>query len=393
MRIADLVAQADGLREDAYSKRAIIIRLKPDLTTEIVNVDLAAALSGNTEANIQLNREDQITVYSVLDFKEYYNVTINGEIKVPGQYQFREKLTLNDLLIQAGGLIGSASKRVEIARMIKSEQTDDNNPKKAELFNLEIDAANNEQIKNFELQPFDVINIRKMSVYEKPQMVTINGAVAYAGIYVLANKTERVLDIVKRAGGLTSIANVDGVKIKRPIQTSQIEQLENMDVKLGKGDTIQNKLTKKLKEDLKYATIPVDWKKITEDPISNTNITLLAGDEIEVAIINESVKVSGNVLLTSEIPFQKGKGFHYYINAVGGADSKAWKKKAYIIYPNGKAAVTGSFLFFRNYPKVTAGSQIVVPEKPEVRKTTIGEIVSIASVLVGMTGVVIAVLR
>ena len=393
MRIADLVARADGLREDAYSKRAIIIRLKPDLTTEIVNVDLAAALSGNTEANIQLNREDQITVYSVLDFKEYYNVTINGEIKVPGQYQFREKLTLNDLLIQAGGLIGSASKRVEIARVIKSEQTDDNNPKKAELFNLEIDAANNEQIKNFELQPFDVINIRKMSVYEKPQMVTINGAVAYAGIYVLANKTERVLDIVKRAGGLTSIANVDGVKIKRPIQTSQIEQLENMDVKLGQGDTIQNKLTKKLKEDLKYATIPVDWKKITEDPNSNTNITLLAGDEIEVAIINESVKVSGNVLLTSEIPFQKGKGFHYYINAVGGADSKAWKKKAYIIYPNGKAAVTGSFLFFRNYPKVTAGSQIVVPEKPEVRKTTIGEIVSIASVLVGMTGVVIAVLR
>ncbi len=393
MRIADLIAQADGLREDAYIERAIIIRLKPDLTTELVNVDLAGALNGNSEANIPLKREDQVTVYSILDFKEYHNVTINGEIKVPGQYQFREKLSLNDLLIQAGGLIGSASKRVEIARMIKSEQTDDNNPKKAELFNLEIDASNNEQASNFELQPFDVINIRKMGVYEKPQMVSISGAVAYAGIYVLANKKERLLDIVKRAGGLTSIANVEGVKIKRPIQASQIEQLENVDIKLGKGDTIQNKLTKKLREDLKYATIPVNWKKIIEDPNSNTNITLSPGDEIEVAILNESVKVSGNVLLTSEIPFQKGKGFHYYINAVGGVDSKAWKKKAYIIYPNGKAAVTGSFLFFRNYPKVMAGSQIVIPEKPEVRKTTIGEFVSIASVLVGMAGVVIAILR
>ena len=393
MRIADLIAQADGLREDAYSKRAIIIRLKPDLTSELINVDLAAALGGNADANIQLKREDMVTVYSILDFKEYYSVTINGEIKVPGQYQFREKLTLNDLLIEAGGLTGSASKRVEIARMIKSEQTDDNNPKKAELFNLEIDASKNEQVNNFELKPFDVINIRKMGVYEMPQMVSVTGAVAYAGMYVLGNKNERLLDVVKRAGGLTSNANLAGVKIKRPIQARQIEELESVNIKLGKNDSIQNKLTQKLKEELKYATIPVDWKKIIEDPNSNTNITLLPGDQIEVAIINESVKVAGNVLLTSEIPHEKGKGFNYYINAVGGLDSKAWKKKAYIIYPNGKAAVAGSFLFFRNYPKVTAGSQIVIPEKPETRRTTIGEIVSIASVLVGMAGVVIAVLR
>ena len=393
MRIADLITKADGLREDAYSKRAIIIRLKPDLTSELINVDLAAALGGNAEANIQLKREDMVTVYSILDFKEYYSVTINGEIKVPGQYQFREKLTLNDLLIEAGGLTGSASKRVEIARMIKSEQTDDNNPKKAELFNLEIDASKNEQVNNFELKPFDVINIRKMGVYEMPQMVSVTGAVAYAGMYVLGNKNERLLDVVKRAGGLTSNANLAGVKIKRPIQARQIEELESVNIKLGKNDSIQNKLTQKLKEELKYATIPVDWKKIIEDPNSNTNITLLPGDQIEVAIINESVKVAGNVLLTSEIPHEKGKGFNYYINAVGGLDSKAWKKKAYIIYPNGKAAVAGSFLFFRNYPKVTAGSQIVIPEKPETRRTTIGEIVSIASVLVGMAGVVIAVLR
>jgi protein involved in polysaccharide export with SLBB domain len=393
MRISDLIAKADGLKEDAYSKRAIIVRLKPDLTTEVVNVDLSKALNGDQEANILLKKEDLVTIYSILDFKEEYMVTINGEIKIPGQYQFREKITLNDLLIQAGGLIGSASRKVEIARMIKSEEIDDANPQKVEIFNLDIDVAGNEQIKNFELKPFDVINIRKMGVYEKPQMVSISGAVAYAGIYVLANKNERVLDIVKRAGGLTSIANVEGVKIKRPIQASQIEQLENVDVKLGRGDTIQNKLTKKLKDNLKYATIPVDWKKIMEDPNSNTNISLFAGDEIEVAQKNESVKVTGNVLLTSEIPFEKGKGFNYYIDAVGGLDSKAWKKKSYIIYPNGKAAVATSFLFFKSYPKVIAGSQIVIPERPESKKLTVGEIVSISSVLVGMAGVVIAIMR
>ncbi|MEO7767517.1 MAG: SLBB domain-containing protein, partial [Ferruginibacter sp.] len=127
MRITDLIAQAEGLKEDAYRNRAIIIRLKADLTPEIVNVDLAKALAGDAAANILLRREDQVTVYSVLDFKEEYKVTINGEIKSPGDYQYHDNLTLNDLLVQAGGLLGSASKRVEIARMIKSDEIVNNN--------------------------------------------------------------------------------------------------------------------------------------------------------------------------------------------------------------------------------------------------------------------------
>jgi protein involved in polysaccharide export with SLBB domain len=162
---------------------------------------------------------------------------------------------------------------------------------------------------------------------------------------------------------------------------------------LGKKDSIQKKLAKKLKEDLKFATIPVDWKSIVKDPKSNTNVTLFPGDEIEVAAFNEGVKVTGNVLLTSEIPYNKGKGFGYYLNAVGGVDNKGWKKKAYIIYPNGKAAVTHSFLFIKNYPVVTPGSQIIVPEKPEVKKMSTGEFVSIAGVLASLAGVIIAILR
>jgi protein involved in polysaccharide export with SLBB domain len=393
MRISDLISKADGLKEDAYGNRARIIRLKPDLTTEIVNVNLAKALEGDLEADIALHKEDVVTVYSILDFVEEYKITIDGEIKKPGVYDYHENLTLNDLLVQAGGLTGSASKRVEVARMIKSEEIDDANPNKAQLFNIEITANNNEQLKNFELQPFDVVNIRKMAVYDKPEMVAISGAVNYAGKYVLANKKDRVYDIIQRAGGLTSVANIDGVKIKRPIQAKQIEALENVNLNLGKKDSIQNKLTKKLKEDLKFATIPIDWKAIIKNPESNTNVTLFPGDEIEVATYNEGVKVAGNVLLTSEIPYTKGKGFNYYLNAVGGVDAKGWKKKAYIIYPNGKADVAGSFLFIKTYPKVTPGSQIIVPEKPEVKKMSTGEFVSIAGVLASLAGIVIALIR
>lgn len=393
MRISDLVSKADGLKEDAYTKRARIIRLKSDLTTEIVNVNLEKALKNDAEANIVLQKEDVVTVYSVLDFVEEYKITIDGEIKKPGVYDYQENLTLNDLLIQAGGLTGSASKRVEVARMIQSDEMNDKNQDKVQLFNLEITADNNEQAKNFALEPFDVVNIRRMAVYEKPETVTVSGAVPYAGKYVLVTQKDRVYDLVQRAGGLTAVANSNGVKIKRLIQARQIEALENVNLNLGKKDSIQKQLTKKLKEDLKYVMIPVDWKSIVKNPKNRTNVTLIPGDEIEVATYTEGVKVAGNVLLTSEIPYNRGKGFNYYLNAVGGVDAKGWKKKAYIIYPNGKADVAGSFLFVRSFPKVRPGSQIVVPEKPETKKMSTGEFVSIAGVLASLAGIVIALIR
>lgn len=390
MRISELITRAEGLKEDAYTKRARIIRLKSDLTTEIVNVDLASALSGDLNSDVPLKREDIVTVYSILDFREEYIVTIDGEIKNPGEYEFYENLTLNDLVVQVGGLTGSASKRVEIARMKKSDAIDDADPKRVDVFELEINEGNNEQIKNFELMPFDVINVRRMAVYEKPEMVKITGAISYPGKYVLANKKETVYNVVIRAGGLTSIANLDGMKIKRPIKEEQIEKLQSIDLNLRNDDTLKEKqLVKKLKDELKYATIPVDWEKIVKDKNHYSNVTLFPGDEIEVATYNEGVKVTGNVLLTSEIPYRSGKSFKYYLNAVGGVDNMGWKKKAYIIYPNGKAAVASSFLFFRSYPKVTPDSQIVVPEKPVVKKMTAGEWVGIGSVISSLALLVI----
>jgi protein involved in polysaccharide export with SLBB domain len=389
MRVSDLIAKADGLKEDAYSKRARIIRVKSDLTTEIINVDLENILDGDRGADIALNKEDALTIYSILDFTEGYEITIDGEIKKPGAYFYYDGLTLNDVLVQAGGLTGSASKRVEVARMIVSEEIDYTNSNRVELFNLEITPDNNEQAINFSLQPFDVINIRKLAVYSKPEVVTVSGAVVYPGNYALASKKTKVYDIIKRAGGLNQFANVDGVRIKRRVQGSQIQDIMRVDLNLDSEESVQDKL----KGGLKFSVIPLNWESILKDQDSNTNVTLFPGDEIEVVAFNEGVKVEGNVLLTSEIPYEQGKGLGYYVDAVGGVDAKGWKKKAYVIYPNGKADVTKSFLFFRNYPKVTAGSQVIVPEKPEVKKMSTGEFVSIAGVLASLAGVIIAILR
>jgi protein involved in polysaccharide export with SLBB domain len=166
-----------------------------------------------------------------------------------------------------------------------------------------------------------------------------------------------------------------------------------VNLNLGKNDSIQNKLVGKLKEADKFATIPIDWEAILKNQKSITNVTLFPGDEIVVATFNEGVKVSGNVLLTSEIPYNSGKGFNYYLNAVGGIDAKGWKKKAYIIYPNGKAAVSSSFLFIRSYPNVLPGSQIVVPERPEQRKMSTGEWVGIGSALTSIGLLIITAFR
>jgi protein involved in polysaccharide export with SLBB domain len=394
MRIADLVAKADGLKEDAYAARATIVRLKSDFTKEAVAVNLGKALQGDAQSNILLKKEDIVTVFSILDFKEEFKVTIDGEIKKPGEYDYNPALTLNDLLVQAGGLIGSASKRVEVARMIKSEEIEATNTARAELFNIEITPENNEQAENFILAPYDVVNIRRMAVYEKPEMVIVSGSVQYPGKYVLADKKEKVYSLIQRAGGLTPLANTKGVRIKRPIKAKQIEDIANVSFDVSKNavdetvaqkDTVKNSALKKLKEELKFATIPLEWNKIVRNPKNRTNITLLPGDEIEVVDFSESVKVTGSVLLTSEIPYNSGRGVGYYLSAVGGTDGKAWKRKAYVIYPNGQAAVTGSFLFFKSYPKVTPGSQIVVPEKPLTKKMSTGEWVSIGSVITSLS--------
>lgn len=383
MRVLDLINRAEGLKEDAYTKRAKIIRLKSNLTSEIVNIDLYAALNGDSNANIELKREDVITVYSVLEFREEYKITIDGEVKNPGVYPYYENLTLNDLVVQVGGLTGSASKRVEIARMIKSESINEQDLKRVEIFNLELTPENNEQIKNFALEPFDIINIRRMAVYEKPETVSVSGSVIYPGKYVLANKKESVYSIVMRAGGLTGDANFEGMKIKRPIQKDQIEDIQNTSVNV-EGNNSEESLSKKLQNDVKFATIPVNWKKIIKDNDHYSNVTLFPGDEIIVSKYNEGVKVVGNVLLTSEIPYRKGKNFNYYLDAVGGVDNKGWKRKAYIVYPNGKADVAKSFLFFRSYPKVLPDSQIVVPEKPVVEKMSTAEWVGIGSVITSL---------
>lgn len=392
MRVSDLIEKAEGLKEDAYKERAKIVRTKEDRTLEIMNIDLNQALAGNLDADILLKKEDVLTIYSILDFKESFKVSIFGEIKTPGDYQFLENLTLNDLLIQAGGLTGAASKRIEISRMIKDENFDAANPNRIETLNFEINTANNEQIKNVLLKPFDVIIIRRLAVFEVPEFVNISGAIVYPGKYALANKTERVYDVIARAGGLSPYADSTGLRIKRPLEKVRLNLIKEANAQLN--ENTDDESIEKIVNEGTYSTIPVDWKAIVKNTNSLENIRLLPGDEIQVPVFYEGVRVTGSVVQNTEIPFKEGKSFNYYLDKSGGASFKAWKKKSYVIYPNGLASTTKSFLFFKSYPEIRPGSQIVVVEKPvKENKITTTDVIGVASVLGSLAAIVFAILR
>jgi protein involved in polysaccharide export with SLBB domain len=375
LTISGLIAKADGLKEDVYLNRARLTRLKEDLSREIVNIDLKKAAAGDKSNDLELKREDELVIYSLFDFKTEYNVSIDGEIRIPGKYPYIEKLTLNDLILQAGGLTDAASKKVEIARMNKSDNINKTN-EAITLINVEISPENNEQAKNTLLQPFDMISIRKMPVYNLPDFVALSGAVQYPGKYAISNKKETILDLINRAGGLTPQAASNGIQIHRTITTIEKEMKGNF-----------------LTENTREIIIPINFKKIQRNPKSKSNIFLQPGDEVKVSAYDASVKVTGNVLLLSQIPYVGSKGVRYYLSAVGGVSNEGWKRKIFVIYPNGKAATTTNLLLFKMYPKVEPGSQIVVPEKPKRKEMTAGEFVSIASILTSLAGVVIALLR
>ncbi len=334
MKLTDLIKKAEGLKEDAYLKRARVIRLKSDLTTEIVDVNLEKAFSNDLTGNISLKKNDEVTIYSILDFKEDFKVVISGEVKNPGDYDFHENLSLNDLLIQAGGLKESASSSIEIARMIKTDVIETKKDKRVEVFTINITSGLNEQAEIFILQPHDVVTVRRLAVYNIPEQISISGAVLHEGNYVLITKRDKISDVIKRAGGLTPLADFDGIKVKRPIKSKEIEEIQSVDLNLGENDSVQKKIIKKTILTPKHSIIPINWRNILKNENSYDNVTLQVGDEIVVNAQSENVRVSGNVVLNSEISFIKGKNLPYYINSAGGIDQKGWLRNAYVIYPN-----------------------------------------------------------
>lgn len=398
LKVADLIRKADGLKEDAFTSRGQIIRLQEDLTREILSFDIRKALANDPANNPMLQREDEVLISSVLDLRDSFKVTVQGEIRLPGQYDYVDKLTLKDLILQAGGFTDAAFKNIEIARLIRRDSLGSTDNRASTIINTEIngdDGLRSSNI-NIPLQPFDVITIRRKAGYTLPESVIVSGQVQYPGPYALSKRNERVSDILIRAGGYTPDAYPEGAYLKRYKTAAEKQKAQETVKKLQKNikdSTAANSAT--ITDDITrdFDKIPLDLLTIQKSPGSIEDLVVRSNDELYIPKFDGQVKISGAVLLATQVPYQQSNNLKDYINEAGGFSGDAWRKKAYVVYANGKAATTTHFLFFKFYPKLMPGSELVVPKKPERKGGSAAEAIGMASALASLAGVVIAIIR
>lgn len=363
--VDNLLKKAEGLREDAYTGRAIIIRTKEDLTKEIININL------NTDSgkNYLLQKEDVLQIASIFDIKDKFEISINGAVRSPGSYAFEDSLTLKTLILKAGGFAYNAlGTDIEIARRIRN--LDINNPQSSivEIIRINDDKDLSNPASDIQLKPFDIITIKEDPYYKAQISVAISGQVLSPGSYTLMSRAERISDLIKRSGGTLYTANIEGARLLRKNVVSNnelalIDKIAEASAHDSSGVTTnsQHKL---------YKEIAIDLRKIMSKPGSKDDIFLEEGDIIEIPLINNMVSISGEVFNPIVVSYEENKSMRDYLNDAGGIAKSGLKRKVFVVYPNGKAARTKKiFGIFRKYPVVTAGSKILVPKEPDKKAT------------------------
>ena len=393
MKISDLIEKADGLKEVAYLERGLLIRRKVDFTKEMISVNVLKAINHDKEFNLALKREDELIISSIDDLKDSLRVTLQGEVHIPGDYLFIDGMTLKGLILQAGGFTDAASSTIEIAHIISRDSISSKDTRASIIETIQVkDSLKFSQL-DFVIKPYDVITIRKKPAYNSLETVYVSGEVQFPGPYALKDAQERVSDLVKRVGGFLPSASIDGAYLKRYKSQEARGRVKDATRHIQSlyADSSGNILTDLDKE---LERIPIDLGYILSYPGSIQDVVLTSRDELIIPKLDVQVRVSGSVLQSTQIPFEPAKSFRSYISSAGGFSKEAWRKRAYIVYANGKAKTVRSTLLFRKYPRVKPGSEIIVPKQPMYKSILpLGEMIGISSAIASLAGVVIAILR
>ena len=363
--VEELLKKAEGLREDAYTGRAIIIRTKDDLTKEIITINL----SEKAGKNFLLQKEDMLQVSSIFDIKDKFAVSINGAVRSPGSYTFEDSLSLKTLILKAGGFAYNAlGTDIEIAR--RTRNLDINNPQSSivEIIRINDDKDLSNPASDIQLKPFDIITIKEDPYYKVQINVAISGQVLSPGSYTLMSRSEKISDLIKRSGGTLYTANIDGARLLRKNTVSNNE-LALID-KIAESSAHDSSGVTTSSQNKTYKEIAIDLRRIINTPGSKEDIFLEEGDIIEIPLINNMVSIAGEVFYPITISYDEKKSVRDYLADAGGVAKSGMKGKVFVVYPNGKAAKTKKVLgIFRQYPIVTAGSKIFVPKESEKKPT------------------------
>lgn len=391
MSVKDLIATADGLREDAFGTRASIYRRGANYKTTVVPFDPISIVNDQTD-NILLKDGDYVKVPSVFDLEEEMIVQVDGSVLNPGEYPYYDDITLGDAILNAGGFLESASlAKIEVARRIKNQMAEEPSAEVAEVFQFSVneDLRINDDAADFVLEPFDMVFIRKSPGYEEQQVITIEGEVAFPGSYVLSNKNDRISDIINRAGGLTPDAYVPGARLIRRIEIDEEERRQALQSIMRESeDSVQVEI-----ESERDQAIGIELEKILASPQSKYDLLMENGDNLIIPKQLQTVRLSGALLYPATVRYEPNKSLRAYVGQAGGFAVNAKEEKAYVIYANGSVARTRKVLFFNDYPKVEPGAEIVVPTKPEREGMSAQEWVGLTSVLSSTALVIVTIIN
>ena len=412
MTVKQLIAKADGVKEDAYLNMAFINRKQANQIPEIIGFNLGEVLHGDI-ADVPLQKDDSVVVRSLFDYREGQTVSIQGAVQEPGEFKLVENITLKDLIFKAKGFTEMANTdSVELVRTIKDPQRLLTSNERTIVYKFALDKDLNFKKGGADmlLENGDQVIVRTISGYEKIRMVKVEGEVLQPGNYSITNKAERISDLIKRTGGFTQYAYPLGAYLIRTERLTGVQQKmdqltkENakkqlkgkndnkLDAALVKAsgsadvisdaDSIQGKMSKSSKLDKVFKSegiVGINLMEIMKHPGGKNDFYLEEGDDIFVPRELQTVKVMGEVLFPTYIGYEKGKSLKSYISGAGGFTEQALAKKTFVLYANGTAKSTTSFLGIRHYPKLQPGARIIVPEKPTEIKNplTAGEMVGI----------------
>lgn len=397
--VRGLLQVADGLREDAYMSRAVMHREREDLSLEMLSVDIEGLLNG-TVTDIPLRRGDVLFVPSKIDMKGEQILTIRGEIIYPGEYQFAENTSIEDLVLMAGGLTPAASMaKVDVYRRIQDYKATEATERTAETYSFSLNDGLRSTDATFQLMPYDIVVVRKSPAYSEQQTVRVEGCVNFEGDYAMNSRNYRLSDLVKSAGGLSSLAHAKGARLVRQmteeeriqrensVRAAQIQMYEEAMQSEKTYDMAQADSLMNLKLDL-GDTYPmsINLEQAIKHPGSIADIVLREGDLLVIPQFSNTVKVSGEVVYPISMSYNDGKKLSYYIKRAGGYGNRAKKKGVYAIYMNGSVEKLNRF----SSKDIEPGCEIVVPTRQQKNKMSTAEIMALSSGGASLMGVIVA---
>lgn len=390
--VKQLIECAGGLKDEAFTNRAILNRRNPNNTLENLAINLDDLMNGRIE-DITLRKNDVLLVASLFDVQEVQTVTIYGEVAFPGVYEYVDNMSVEDFIVNAGGLTEAASTaKIDVARRVKDSRATSANDTISHTYSFSIsDGLVVEGTPNFTLKPFDEVYVRKSPGYYKQENVTVEGEVLFGGTYALTKKNQRLSELVANAGGLTPQAYVKGARLERTMTDEERLRLETtieaaIQMAENKKDSVV--IRRNMMNQTTYP-VGIELDKALKEPGSDADITLRNGDKLIIPQFFNTVKVSGEVMYANTIAHKNGKNLKYYLNQAGGYNENANRKNVYIVYMNGTVTRPSKL----NRSIVEPGCEIVVPTKEEERKMTPGEILSLSSSAASLATVVLALIN